>query len=45
MSYQNIKDGIIKDIVTRKEFYSLKLPERKDFNIAGIISSNKYSNI
>ena len=49
MAYEEIKDGIIKNINTRKEFYSLKLPydktetglSKKEFNISGIIRDSQ----
>ena len=50
MAYEEIKDGIIKNINTRKEFYSLKLPydqnrdwvcPKKEFNISGVIRDSQ----
>ena len=38
MAYEPIKDGIIKNINTRKEFYSLRLPQ---LDFSNIVKSNK----
>ena len=46
MSYEEISENIVKDINTRKEFFSLNLDEKNPYNIAGIIKNNqikKYS--
>jgi len=41
-AYEEIKDGFSKNINTRKEFYSLKPLERREFNIPGILKSAKF---
>ncbi len=46
MSYKEISENIIKDINTRKEFFSLNLDEKNPYDIAGIIKNSqikKYS--